>query len=500
METQNLTIKEAREHLDNGDISAVKLAESFLDVIEHKDKEIHAYLEVFDDVIEQAEAADKIIENGKSTPLTGIPIAIKDNILIEGHIASAASKILENYKATYDATVIEKLRKSGAVFLGRTNMDEFAMGSSTQSSAFGVTRNPHETTRVPGGSSGGSAAAVARGMALGALGSDTAGSIRQPASFCGVVGFKPTYGSVSRSGLIALGSSFDCIGPIARSVSDAELIFNTILGSDKMDSTSVWDGLYGKKEIKKDLTVGVPRIFLEESGLDENVMDNFNESLEKLKSLGYKVKDIVLPNIEYAVPAYYVILPAEASTNLARFDGMKYGLHVDGVDLLDEYLKSRGQGFGYEPRRRIILGTYVLSAGYHDAYYNKANAVRKLISQDFVKAFEDVDVVSMPTSPHVAFKIGEKMDDPVKMYLEDTFTVPANHAGLPAISVPSGFVSPTSQENNKGRGSDRSVEKEDGKKLPLGLQFMAPHMQEHILFEVGKKFEATQNGPVRNGV
>jgi len=472
MKTGELTIAETREYLDNGDISAVKLAESFLDVISQKNEKINAYLEVFDDVIEQAERAQKMIDGGNAGALTGIPIAIKDNILVEGHVASAASKILENHHATYDATVTKKLKYAGAVLLGRTNMDEFAMGASTEHSAFGVTRNPLNLERVPGGSSGGSAAAVAMGGAIAGLGSDTAGSVRVPASFCGLVGLRPTYGAVSRHGLIALGSSLDVIGPITRTVEDAEVIFHVIHGVDPMDSTTVSGGVYEKRKTPEKFTVGVVRDLVEEKVVDERARVGFEEGLERLKDIGCTLKDVTIPHARYGVAAYYIILPAEASTNLARFDGIKYGLHKNGRDLLGDYLATRGAGFGTEPRRRIIIGTHVLSAGYHDAFYNKATAVRQRIREDFRSAFEKVDVIALPTTLSPPYKIGEKTEDPVQLYLEDLFTVPANHTGLPALTVPAGFV------------------QEGGSKLPLGMQFYAPHMQEHLLFEVGKKFEA----------
>ena len=473
MDLKDLTIAKAHRLLSKGEITSVELTEHYIKEAKNKNKDLNAYIEVFDDALEQAGRADEFIKNGTAGKLTGIPIAIKDNILSKGHIASAASKILENHTATYDSTVVAKLKEEGAVLLGRTNMDEFAMGASTEQSAFGPTKNPHDTSRVPGGSSGGSAASVAANIALGALGSDTAGSIRQPSSFCGVVGLKPTYGAVSRHGLIALGSSLDVIGPIARTVEDAEILFNAIQGYDTMDSTSIPNGLYEKKEINTDqLTVGVPKTFLESGGIDEQVLANFEESLKRLETLGHKIVDIELPNVKYAVPTYYIVLPAEASANLARFDGVKYGLHVDGKDLLDDYVQTRGAGFGPEPRRRIIIGTHVLSSGYYDAYYNKATAVRKKIAGDFEDAFDGVNVIAMPTTPHPAFKIGEKADDPVAMYMEDLLTVPANHTGLPAISIPSGTV------------------EEGGKKLPLGLQLYTPHMREDILFAVGKQFEA----------
>jgi aspartyl-tRNA(Asn)/glutamyl-tRNA(Gln) amidotransferase subunit A len=346
-------------------------------------------------------------------------------------------------------------------------MDEFAMGGSTENSAFGPTRNPHDTTRVPGGTSGGSAAAVAMGSVLGSIGSDTGGSIRQPASFCGVVGMKPTYGRVSRYGLMAMGSSLDQIGPFGKTVEDAEIIFKVISGHDVMDSTSVPEKLAvsGRGKPK---SIGVPRDFIAE-GLDEEVRANFEESLEKLKRLGYEVKDISVPDLKYSLATYYIIMPAEVSTNLSRFDGIKYGLSKDGGDMASSYLKTRGEGFGKEARRRIILGTYVLSSGYYDAYYNKANAVRSLIRRELKEAFEGVDAIVTPTSPVPAFKIGERSEDPLSMYLADIFTVPVNMSGIPAISVPSG----------KTKGG-----------LPLGLQIMAPHFGEDVLFEIGKNFES----------
>ncbi|GMU74468.1 MAG: glutamyl-tRNA(Gln) amidotransferase subunit A [Candidatus Campbellbacteria bacterium] len=469
MRIPELTINEASKKLHSGEVTSVELTRACIDAIRERDGDIHALLEVYDDALSQAEAADARIKEGNATPLTGIPIIVKDNILVQGKKASAASKILENYTATYDATVIKKLKEAGVVFVGRANMDEFAMGSSTEQSAFGPTRNPHDTTRVPGGSSGGSAASVAAGFALGALGSDTAGSIRFPAALCGVVGFKPTYGAVSRSGLIALGSSLDCIGPLTKSVTDAEMLFDVISGKDAKDSTTVDATDY--PQVSPDVkTVGVPRAFIEKCDMDARVKQNFYDSLARLEQLDYTLADIELPNIHYGVPAYYVLLPAEASANLARFDGMRFGARTQGEDLLGDYIASRGQGFGPEPRRRILIGTYVLSAGYYDAYYNRAHVIRTLIKKDFEDAFSRVDVIAMPTSAGPAFKLGEKTHDPVKMYLEDVFTVPANHAGIPAISVPSGTVM------------------EDGKKLPLGLQFMAPHLGEGRLFSIGKKF------------
>lgn len=439
IDLKNLTIRKAHEALVKGDYSAVDLAKEYLEQIKKTEKDIHAYLEVFDDVIDQAKVADQILKSGRATLLTGIPIAVKDNILIKGRIASSASKILENYKATYDATVIEKLKKEGVVFIGRTNMDEFAMGGSTENSAYGPTKNPFDLERVPGGSSGGSAAAVASDEALVALGSDTGGSIRQPASFCGLVGLKPTYGAVSRYGVMAMGSSLDQIGTFGKTADDAEILFNAIRGNDKMDSTTLPDKKIEEDFSVKKLKIGVPRDFLNIGGIDADVVKNFNESLEKLKKLGHEIIDIKLPNLKYSLAVYYVIVPAEVSSNMARFDGMRYGKRVSGANGIEDYFLSRQAGLGREVKRRIILGTYVLSSGYYDAYYNKANIVREIIKEDYKVAFKDVDIIATPTAPNVAFKIGEKVDDPLQMYLEDIFTVPINLAGVPGISVPSGI-------------------------------------------------------------
>lgn len=472
MDLNTITIKEAVLGIKSGKFSAVELAEAYLKNIESKEKDIDAYLEVFDDAIAQAKKIDERIKNGDTDgALLGIPMAFKDNILIEGKICSAGSKILENYKASYDATVISRLKKAGAVILGRANMDEFAMGSSTENSAYKSTKNPHDISRVPGGSSGGSAASVAANMALGALGSDTGGSVRQPAAFCGIVGLKPTYGAVSRSGVIAMGSSLDQIGPLGKKVEDVEVIFDVIHGRDEMDSTTRnYPNNSGKKFAKR---IGVPRKFLHD-GLTKEIEENFEKVLENLKSSGYEIVDVDLPNIGYSLPVYYVVMPAEVSANLARFDGVRYGLHKDGTNLFEDYTKTRAAGFGPEVRRRIILGTYVLSSGYYDAYYKKAEEVRGLIRNDFARVFNGIDAVSAiitPTTPSPAWKIGEKVNDPLKMYLEDIFTVPANIAGVPAMSVPSGFAII------------------DGKKLPLGVQLTAPHFREDILFTIGKDIE-----------
>jgi aspartyl-tRNA(Asn)/glutamyl-tRNA(Gln) amidotransferase subunit A len=470
IDIKNLTIKKAHEDLLAGKYTAFELTTSYLENIEKSEKEIHAYLEVFSDVLEQAKKADEIIKSGKATVLTGIPISIKDNIMINGRKASSASKILENYIATYDATVIEKIKKQGAVFLGRTNMDEFAMGGSTENSAYGATKNPIDIQRVPGGSSGGAAASVASYEALVALGSDTGGSIRQPASFCGLVGLKPTYGAISRFGLMSMGSSLDQIGPIGKTVDDVETIFNLIKGNDSKDSTTASDEVWKAKEAVKKITLGIPKDLLDTKGLDSDILINFKDSLEKLKKLGFEIKEVELPNLKYSLAAYYVIVPAEVSSNMARFDGMRFGKRVSGKDGIEDYFISRQEGLGREVRRRIILGTYVLSSGYYDAYYNKANIVRDLIKEDYKKAFENVDVIITPTAPSVAYKIGEKINDPLTMYLEDIFTVPMNLAGLPAISVPSGF---------------KNIE---GKQMPIGIQFIATHFAEEKLFNISKIF------------
>jgi len=461
-----LSIAELSSGMRRGDFSAIEVTHAHLENISAKNKELNAFLEVFDDAEEQARDADaRIKEQGAAAPpLTGIPIAFKDNILIEGKVASAASRMLQTHVATYDATVIRKLRAAGMVFLGRTNMDEFAMGSSTEHSAFGPTRNPHDFTRVPGGSSGGSAAAVAAHLVPAALGSETCGSIRQPASLCGLVGLKPTYGAVSRYGLIAMGSSLDQIGPLGRTVADVETIFNAIRGHDPYDSTTLTDiGTTARHPLPK--TIGVPRAFVTDASPEAR--ESFEKSLAKLASAGYEISDIEFPSAPYGLAAYYIVMPAEVSTNLARFDGMRYGYHAEGSDLLDEYKKSRSGGFGPETRRRVMLGTYVLSSGYYDSYYRRATALRDVLAEDLGKAFGKVSYIATPTTPGPAFKLGSK-NDPLSMYLEDIFAAPANLTGIPAITVPSA-----------------SVQKEDVT-LPIGIQFMSPKRTEDSLFAIGK--------------
>jgi aspartyl-tRNA(Asn)/glutamyl-tRNA(Gln) amidotransferase subunit A len=465
------SLKQLHEELKTGKLSVENLVDECKNKIQEKDGEIHALLGMYSEALisSQIQKAKEMFTNGTAGILTGIPIVLKDNILVQGERATGASKILENYKATYDATVVKKLRDAGAILLGRANMDEFAMGGSTENSAFGVTKNPHDTKHVAGGSSGGSAAVVAYGGVPIALGSDTGGSIRQPASFCGVVGLKTTYGSVSRYGLMAMGSSLDQIGPFGNSVEDVEEVYKIISGYDELDSTSLKQARGERKEAREmRKIIGVPTDFVNRDGIDKEVLANFNESLEKLKSAGYEIKDIKIPDVEKALSVYYIVMFAEVSSNLARYDGIRYGLSNPGDTSIRSYFESRTAGFGTEVRRRILLGTYVLSSGYYDAYYNKANIVREMLKKEFAKAFEEVDIIATPTAPTVAFAIGEKSHDPLAMYLADIFTVPANIVGVPSLSVPSG-------KNSSG--------------LPFGMEFTAPHMREDMLFTIGGDFE-----------
>lgn len=468
MDLSTLTIKQAHEDMKSGAYTAAELTKAYLDVIAEKNKDLNVYVEVFDDCLAQAKEADAMFANGTATLLTGIPVAVKDNILIKGRKATAASKILEGYTATYDAFAIQKLKEVGAVFLGRTNMDEFAMGGSTENSTYGPTKNPLDTARVPGGSSGGSAAAVAAHMALVALGSDTGGSVRQPASFCGVAGLKPTYGSVSRSGLMAMGSSLDQIGTLGKTAEDAHILYEVIKGNDPKDSTSRSAPDDIDRAEKESYTIGVPTDLLDMDGVDPSTKEAFQRTLDLYTAAGHTITEVSLPHFKYALASYYIIMFAESSANLARFDGVRYGDRVEGDDGIADFLRTRGEGFGKEVRRRIMLGTYVLSAGYKDAYYNKATQVRELIRNDLAQAFEHVDTVAIPTAPAPAFKIGEKINDPVQMYLEDIFTVPISLAGVPAISVPA------------AKGDEDSA-------LPTGFQLIAPHFHEHVLRALGRK-------------
>lgn len=467
IDLKNLTIEKAHAALIAGEYSAVQLAQAYLDVIAQKNSDINAYVEVYTDVLEQAQVADDMFKNGTATMLTGIPISVKDNMCVKGKESTGASDILKGHISIYDGTVIAELKKAGAVLLGRTNMDDSAMGSSTETSCYGPTKNPLATDRVPGGSSGGPVASVAMDGALAAFASDTGGSIRQPAAYTGLVGLKPTYGTVSRYGLMALASSFDQIGPITKNVADAEILFNTTNVYDTMDSTSVpmEKRTCEKTTVKK---IGIPTSWVKGEGIEESIKKNFDESCEKLKNAGYELVDVDLPMTEHALAVYYIILPAEASSNLARYDGMRYGLSLPGKDLLGTYKKTRGVGFGKEVRRRVMLGTYVLSHGYYDAYYGSAVKVANAIRKELAQVFEKVDVIMTPTAPTLAFKFGEKMNDPMAMKLSDLFTVPANVAGIPGIAIPSGAA-----EHN----------------LIHSVQFMAPHYGEKLLFEIGKKCE-----------
>ena len=469
IELNGLTIQKAHDAMRSGEYSAQDLARAYLAVIAEKNPDINAYLEVYGDVLEQAAAADARFKNGTATLMTGIPMAVKDNILVKGRRASAASKILEGYTATYDATVITRLKAEGAVFLGRTNMDEFAMGSSTQTSAYGMTRNPLDRERVPGGSSGGSAAAVAMGGALVALGSETCGSIRQPAAFTGLVGFKPTYGSMSRYGLIAMGNSLDQIGPLAHTVADAEIVHKAIAAYDANDATSV--PLERRVQATRNATkkIAVPSECMLGEGIDPELHAAFLKSLETFKSLGYAVEEVSFSLLKYSLAVYYIIMPAEVSTNLERLDGIRYGHHATGTEnLFDFYSKTRGAGFGREARRRILLGTYVLSHGYYDAYYRKAIALREEITRELDAAFETYDFVVTPAVPMLPFKLGEKMSDPVAMYLADIFSAPANLSGSPSIALP---LAKTAAG------------------LPTAVQITAPRWADESLFVLGKAFE-----------
>jgi aspartyl-tRNA(Asn)/glutamyl-tRNA(Gln) amidotransferase subunit A len=463
------TLKQIQEELKNGTTTVEALVEEAHKTISEKDEDIHAILGMYSNrlIESQIARAKEMLASGTATALTGVPIVLKDNLVVKGEKATAGSKILENYTATYDATVVRKLKDAGAILLGRANMDEFAMGGSTENSAFGATKNPHDTARVPGGSSGGSAAVVAYGGVPVALGSDTGGSIRQPASFCGIVGLKPTYGAVSRYGLMAMGSSLDQIGPFGNTVDDVESVFNIISGHDELDSTSVPNDKRVTSDDKRK-KIGVPWSFVRRDGVDEEVLKNFEASVEKLKASGYEVVDVNLEHLEKSLSVYYVVVFAEISSNLARYDGIRYGMSVKDEAVIKGYFCTRTEGFGDEVRRRILLGTYVLSSGYYDAYYNKANLVREMLRSEFANVFENVDAIAMPTSPIPAFKIGEKSHDPLSMYLADIFTVPVNIVGLPAISIPSGMTSGN---------------------LPLSLQLVAPHFAESTLFTIGRDFE-----------
>lgn len=462
-----LTVEQAHKDLIDGTYSAQDLLLACKKNIDEKNGEIHAFLEVFDDAEDMAKRADEMIKEGKATLMTGIPVSLKDNILFKDHHASESSKILEGYKAPYDSKAVEKLKEVGAVIIGRTNMDEFAMGSSTESSAYGITRNPLDLSRVPGGSSGGAAASVAMGGCLVALGSDTAGSVRQPAGFCGVVGLKPSYGMVSRSGLMSMGSSLDIIGVLGKTVSCTKAAYDVIAVPDTLDGTSVPDEMRNEVVSKSVKKIGIPKAFVEMEGVTEEVKNRFFEAIEKLKNSGYEIVDIDLPHIHYSLPTYYIIMPAEVSTNLARYDGVRFGLSVPGKNPDESYMKTREAGFGPEVKRRVLLGTYVLSHGYADAYYNKAIKVRHKITKEIEDVLKSIDVIMTPTSPAPAFRFGEKQD-PLQLYAADIFTVPANIADIPAISVPNGV----SSEN-----------------LPLDIQIMGSYLHDQDMLKFAQKLE-----------
>ncbi len=467
-----LSISELSPLLAAREVSPVEAAEACLARIAERDPELNAFITVDEaGALAQARAAEARLARGEGGPLTGIPLALKDVLATQGLKTTCGSRILENYLPPYDATVCARLRAAGTVFLGKANMDEFAMGSSTENSAFGPTHNPWHRDCIPGGSSGGSAAAVAADLCTGALGSDTGGSIRQPASHCGVVGLKPTYGLVSRYGLVAYASSLDQIGPLTKEVRDAALLLQTLAGYDPQDSTSVPapvpDYLEGLGQGVKGLKIGVPKEYFGE-GLDPEVEAAVQRALKTLEGLGAKPVQVSLPHTEYAVAVYYVIAVAEASSNLARYDGVKYGFRGEGRNLLEMYANTRTQGFGPEVRRRIMLGTYALSAGYYEAYYKKASQVRMLIRRDFEAAFKECELVVTPVSPTPAFRLGEKVADPLTMYLSDIYTISVNLAGIPGISVPCGFSS---------------------QGLPIGLQLLAPPFAEALLLQAAYAFE-----------
>jgi aspartyl-tRNA(Asn)/glutamyl-tRNA(Gln) amidotransferase subunit A len=477
MKLENFTIEKVKEGLMKKEFSARELTLAYLEKIEKEDKKIGAFLTLCPELaINQAKEIDDLIFKGKKLPaLAGVPCAIKDNILVEGVKCTAGSKILENYIAPYDATAVKKLKEAGAIVLGKTNLDEFAMGSSTENSGFFPTKNPWDLERVPGGSSGGSAAAVAANFCVFALGSDTGGSVRQPASFCGIVGLKPTYGSVSRYGLIAFASSLDQIGPLTKNVKDCQTVFEVIKGKDEMDSTSVEFQFLEQKRIPtKELKIGVPKEYFVE-GIEFGVKEKIEKAIKKFEEMGFKILEISLPHTEYALACYFIISRSEASANLARYDGIKYGFSTSKGEestnnLLNVYFESRGRGFGKEVKRRIMLGTFSLSVGYYEAYYLRAAKVRSLIIQDFEKAFEKVDLIFTPTSPTLPFKLGERIDDPLKMYLADIYTVSINLAGLPAISIPVGKVG----------------------NLPVGLQIIGRPFEEEKIFKVAGLYELSR--------
>ena len=478
MNIKNITIKETAELIKDKKISPVELTKAFLERIESVDKEINSYITVISDqALESAESAEQEIMKGNYLgPLHGIPIGLKDIFVMKDIPSTCGSKMLENFISPYDATVTARIKKSGAVILGKNNMDEFAMGSSNETSYFGPVKNPWDTGRVPGGSSGGSASATAAGLCTASIGTDTGGSIRQPAALCGVTGLKPTYGRVSRYGMIAFASSLDQAGPLTRSAEDAAIILNAISGRDEMDSTSVDvpvpDFTKNLNGDIKGMKIGIPKEYFLD-GMDKDVEAAVEKAIQDIKSLGAEIVEISLPHTKYAISTYYIIAPCEASSNLARYDGVRYGYRAsDPEDLHDLFFRSRSEGFGEEVKRRIMLGTYALSSGYYDAYYLKAQKVRTLIREDFKKAWEKVDVIVTPTTPETAFKINEKTDDPITMYLSDVLTIPCNISGIPGLSTPCGF----STDN-----------------LPIGLQILGKSFDEESILRVAHAYEKVNN-------
>jgi len=473
MELYSFTIHELQEKIKSGDVSAMQIAESVFSRIDAVEERVHSYIRLMkDEALAAAAKSDENIKKGDIQPLTGIPVALKDIVCTKGITTTCGSHILHNFVPPYNATVVEKLSAAGAVFVGKANMDEFAMGSSTETSYFGPTRNPWDLERIPGGSSGGSATAVAADECIASIGSDTGGSIRQPAALCGVVGMKPTYGRVSRFGLIAFASSLDQIGPFTKDVEDCAIMMNVLAGYDPKESTSVQTEVPDYRQfIGRDITgwkVGIPKEYFVE-GIDPEVAAAVKKAIAVVEKCGGKIVDITLPHTQYCLAVYYIIAPAEASSNLARYDGVKYGFRAaDARDLAEMYTKTRRQGFGAEVKRRIMIGTYALSAGYYDAYYGKASQVRALIRRDFDEAFRKCDVILTPTTPTPAFKIGEKTDDPLQMYLSDIFTISTNLAGIPGISVPCGYTAAG---------------------LPMGVQFLAGHFEEGKLLQIASAYE-----------
>lgn len=475
-----MTIQEARVELDKGRMSSEELTRAYLDRIQSLDATLHACLLVDEKgAIEAAKAADKRLQAGETGGLLGIPYLAKDNMMTKGLRTTAASKILENYIAPYDATAIKRLRRAGAVLLGKTNLDEFAHGASTENSAYGPTKNPWDTSRVPGGSSGGSAAAVAAGLAPFALGSDTGGSIRQPAGFCNLIGLKPSYGRVSRFGLLSMTSSTDIIGPLTKNSADAAMVLNVIAGQDRFDASSLPEreedySAHLDKGIKG-MKIGVVSSHWDKH-LDPDIREAKEQALSSFRRLGAEIMEIELPYSAYGVAVYYVITPSEISSNLARFDGVGWGLSNQETEgLLEFYKANRGHGFGAEVKRRIMLGTFALSSGYADAYYKRAQAVRDLIKEDYERVFKEVDLIISPTSPHPAFKLGEKIDDPLAMYLEDIYLSGPALAGLPAMSVPAGFL------------------EREGKELPFAWQLIAPYGKDEVVLQAAAAWEKTND-------